>query len=51
MLDVTGLSVQTGDTVTVFGDGAPLEELAAASDTIVYEVICRVGKRVPRVYR
>lgn len=50
MLDVTGLNVCVGDTVTVFGDGLPAEEYAAFIGTIHYESVCAVGKRVPRVY-
>ncbi len=50
MLDVTGLDVSVGDTVTVFGDGLPTEEYADFIGTIHYESVCAVGKRVPRVY-
>ncbi len=50
MLDVTGLSVAPGDEVTVFGEELPATEIARAADTIVYEILCGVGKRVPRAY-
>ncbi len=50
MLDVTGLEVSVGDTVTVFGEGLPTEEYAAFIGTIHYESVCAVAKRVPRVY-
>lgn len=55
MLDVTGIpDVQAGSIVTVFGrDGdasIPVEELAALDNTINYEIVCLIGKRVPRVY-
>ena len=55
MVDVTQLGrVKVGDTVTLFGDGSdggPMaEEVAGWLDTIVDEVTCGVGKRVPRVY-
>jgi alanine racemase len=55
MLDVTGVrGVAAGDGVTVFGppaDGAPTaDDVADWSDTIAYEVLTSVGKRVPRVY-
>lgn len=50
MLDVTGLPVSRGDEVTVFGEELPATEIARAADTIVYEIICGVGKRVPRAY-
>lgn len=55
VLDVTDIpNVREGMTVTVFGeDGGtvlPADELAALSGTIHYEVICCIGKRVPRVF-
>jgi alanine racemase len=55
MFDVTGLDAAPGDEVTVFGkDGngnfLPTELVARSMGTINYEVVCRVGQRVPRVY-
>ncbi len=54
MLDVTGLPVREGMVATVFGqDGdvrLPVEELAAQLDTIQYEIICQISKRVPRLF-
>lgn len=50
VLDVSGVeSVAAGDVVTVFGEGLPVEELASAIGTISYELLCLIGKRVPRV--
>ena len=44
----------TGDWVTVFGDGATGEYTAddwgAASGSINYEIVTRIGPRVPRIY-
>lgn len=56
MLDVTGVEgVKEGDRVTAFGiDGTaeiPVDELADKMGTINYELICRMARRVPRVYR
>jgi alanine racemase len=56
MVDVTDApDARVGDEVVLFGeqDGAsiPVEELAAWSETLPYEVMCTIGKRVPRVYR
>lgn len=56
MLDVTGVEgVKEGDLVTAFGiDGGgciPVDELADKMGTINYELICRMARRVPRVYR
>ncbi len=55
MLDISDIeNVQVGDEVTVIGtDGQnsiTFEEIAALTGTINYEVICVVGKRVPRIY-
>ena len=56
MVDLTGVpGAQVGDEVVLFGeqDGATLsaEEVAAWSETLVYEVMCTIGKRVARLYR
>jgi len=48
MLDVTGLPVHRGTDVEVFGPHAPLEDLAAATGTIPYELLCRIPQRVRR---
>ena len=60
MLDLTDLAQATGrvpepgDQVVLFGrqNGAslPVEELARWSETLAYEVLCTIGKRVTRVY-
>lgn len=55
MLDVTDLDyVEQGDEVIVFGKGVSGEPtadlLAKNTGTINYEVVCLVGKRVPRIY-
>jgi len=38
-----------GDEVTLWGPELPVERLAEAAGTIGYELLCRVGARVPRV--
>ncbi len=50
MIDVTGLEVKEGDTVFVFNAEHPVTELAAATNTIPYEVLSRISRRVKRVY-
>ncbi|MBE6763370.1 MAG: alanine racemase [Ruminococcaceae bacterium] len=55
MLDVSGIDgVQAGTLVTAFGRegnaSLPVETYAAWSDTINYEIVCAVGKRVPRLF-
>ena len=45
---------KTGDEVIVFGDGLggeyTVDEWAKASGTINYEIVTRIGSRVPRIY-
>jgi alanine racemase len=52
MIDVTDvLEVKVGDEVVLFGDGkVSVEDVAEWADTISYEILSVVGKRVPRVY-
>lgn len=56
MVDVTDLGeeVKTGDEVVLFGRQGDacisVEEVAADIGTISYEVVCIIGKRIPRVY-
>lgn len=51
MIDVSEVkNVQPGDEVILFGKGLPVDEIAEKIGTINYEVVCAVGKRVPRVY-
>lgn len=51
MLDVTDIcGACEGDTVTVFGKGLPVEEMAGLCGTINYEIVCGIAMRVPRVY-
>ncbi|MDD4413729.1 MAG: alanine racemase [Oscillospiraceae bacterium] len=56
MIDITGMDeVKEGVTVTVFGhdrdEFLPVERFAELADTINYEIICSIGKRVPRIYQ
>jgi len=55
MVDVTGVpDVKEGDTVTIMGSengvSFTAEDIAEILQTIPYEVLCAVSKRVPRVY-
>ena len=49
MLDVTGVPVQVGDTVTIFGEDPSVNELADILGTIPYEVLTSVPRRIERV--
>ncbi len=55
MVDVTEIeNIKAGDEVVLFGkqleNRITVEEIATIMGTINYEVLCLVGKRVPRVY-
>jgi len=54
-VDVSDLKVETGDEVVVIGaqegDRIDVREVAAAIGTNPYEVLCRVGTRIERIYR
>ncbi|WP_187369661.1 alanine racemase [Fodinicola acaciae] len=54
VVDVGDLPVDVGDDAVLFGpgdDGEPTaDDWAAALDTISYEIVTRVGARVPRTY-
>ena len=54
MLDVTGLAVNPGDDVVILGDqdseSVTVREMASTIGTIPYELLCRVGSRIERVY-
>lgn len=48
MIDVSGLGVETGDTVEFLGPGMPLRDQAAAIGAADYELLVRLGQRVKR---
>jgi len=52
--DVTALDVSPGDEVVVIGsqgdDRIDVREMAAQIGTIPYEILCRIGSRIERVY-
>jgi len=55
MVDITGIeNVQLGDIVTVIGqdgkENIDAQHMAQTLDTISYEIICGISKRVPRIY-
>ena len=54
MADVTGLDVSPGDEVVIIGsqggDRIDVREMAAQIGTIPYEILCRIGARIQRVY-
>jgi alanine racemase len=53
MIDVGGGRVEIGDDVVLLGrqtNEISASDIAQLSKTIVYEVLCGIGKRVPRLY-
>jgi alanine racemase len=56
MVDVTSIpGVSIGDEVILMGkqgkEEISAEEIAEKVNSISYEVLCSIGKRVPRVYK
>jgi alanine racemase len=55
MADVTGMDISPGDEVVIIGaqgnDRIEAREVAATVGTIPWEVVCRIGSRIERVYR
>lgn len=50
MIDVTGIKVEPGDQVIIYGENISIVEAAVAIKTIPYELLTSIGERVPRVY-
>ena len=51
MVDLTDLpQVSVGDEIEIFGPHNDINTLSAAAQTIPYELLCAVSKRVPRIY-
>jgi alanine racemase len=54
MADVSGLDVSPGDEVVIIGtqgsDRIDVREMAAQIGTIPYEILCRIGSRIERLY-
>ncbi|GHB44695.1 alanine racemase [Streptomyces cirratus] len=55
VVDIDGADVSAGDPAVLFGPGdlgePTAEDWAGAAGTIAYEIVTRIGGRVPRVYR
>ena len=51
MIDASNANnISTGDEAVIFGEYNSADELAEICGTISYEILCMVGKRVPRIY-
>lgn len=49
-LDITGIDVEEGDEVIVFGNELPINKIAEQMNTIPYEILTSISRRVKRVY-
>ncbi|MEN3112960.1 alanine racemase [Uliginosibacterium paludis] len=47
--DLTGIDAGVGSEVTLWGEGMPADEVAAAAGTVSYELFCALAQRVPVV--
>ena len=50
MIDVTDAGASLWDEVEIFGENNPIDLFVRSAGTISYEVLCLIGKRVPRIY-
>ncbi|MBX2965020.1 MAG: bifunctional UDP-N-acetylmuramoyl-tripeptide:D-alanyl-D-alanine ligase/alanine racemase [Cyclobacteriaceae bacterium] len=50
MIDVTGMDVHEGEDVIIFGNGLPVEEVAARINTIPYEILTNTSERIKRIF-
>jgi alanine racemase len=50
MVDIGSLMVHEGDPVEIIGKNQPIIQFAASMDTIPYEVMTSISKRVHRLY-
>ena len=50
MADISDVEAREGDDVIIFGKEHPIDELARILDTIPYEVLTNISRRVKRVY-
>ena len=45
-VDLQKVDAKVGDPVTLWGEGLPVERVAAFADTIAYELVCGISQRV-----
>ncbi len=52
MVDISTVidSVEAGDEAILFDGEITAGDIAALNGTINYEIVCRIGMRIPRVY-
>ena len=50
IVDLSGIEAKEGDDVIIFNADYPIEKLSEAAETIPYEILSRISRRVKRVY-
>ncbi len=50
MIDIGDIDCKVGDRVVIFDEKHPVTEMAKQADTIAYEILTGISKRVKRVY-
>ncbi|NDV69364.1 bifunctional UDP-N-acetylmuramoyl-tripeptide:D-alanyl-D-alanine ligase/alanine racemase [Dysgonomonas sp. 25] len=50
MIDITGIEAKEGDSVVIFGKEQPVTTLAEKIETIPYEILTAVSRRVKRIF-
>lgn len=50
MIDITGINCKEGDEVIIYGISPTAEEFAATANTISYELLTGISRRVKRIY-
>jgi alanine racemase len=50
MIDLTNVTAKEGDEVELFGSHVSIAELAQLANTIPYEILTSISRRVKRVY-
>lgn len=50
MIDITNILAKEGDTVIIFGKEHPIAEMAKDMQTIPYEILTGISRRVKRIY-
>jgi Alr-MurF fusion protein len=50
MVDVSGIDAHTGDEAEIFGNKISIEEIALKCETIPYEILTSIPRRVKRVF-
>ena len=50
MMDADGLDLERDSVIEIIGDVITIDEVADRLGSIVNEVVCMIGKRVPRIY-